>query len=139
MDKGFTLMELVIVIVIIGILAMIALPQVFKVSERARAAEAINALGAARDAQLRYVSEKGATTERWDDLDIPQPVLRFFDGPTLILGVGPTNSTAVVAKAQRNEVASSSGKYILSIQLNGVFTCSGGTGDICAIITPASN
>ena len=45
--SGFTLIEIIIVIIILGILAAVALPQITKNLETAKAAEAINMLGAA--------------------------------------------------------------------------------------------
>jgi len=45
--SGFTLIEIIIVIIILGILAAVALPQITKNLETAKAAEAINILGAA--------------------------------------------------------------------------------------------
>lgn len=46
--KGFTLLEVLIVIIIIGILAAIALPQYTKTLEKAKSAEAITQLGTFR-------------------------------------------------------------------------------------------
>jgi prepilin-type N-terminal cleavage/methylation domain-containing protein len=141
--KGFTLMELIIVVVIIGILAMVGLPQFFRVAERGRSAEAIAALGALRSAELRFAAETNSTTNVATnlDMDVPgitpnTPALRFF---TITFGnpVNPnTNPTAVVARAQRNNVSNSYGNYILHIQADGVFFCTGGANNICDLVTP---
>ena len=68
---GFTLLELMMVVIIMAILASIALPQYLRTSERARAAEAIQMLGAMRTTQTRYYAlnnENYAT--KADELDI---------------------------------------------------------------------
>lgn len=53
-NKGFTLIELIVVLVIVGILAAIAVPQYLGFAEKARAAEAINMLGAMKTAEEAY-------------------------------------------------------------------------------------
>src|SRR3989338_910483 len=53
MRKGFTLLEVLIVVIIIGILAAIALPQYMSTIEKARSAEAVAQLGSFRAAMER--------------------------------------------------------------------------------------
>jgi prepilin-type N-terminal cleavage/methylation domain-containing protein len=60
MKKGFTLVELIIVVIIVGILASIGLTQYNKVVEKSRAAEARLILGTLRSAQIAEMNENGA-------------------------------------------------------------------------------
>jgi prepilin-type N-terminal cleavage/methylation domain-containing protein len=43
--RGFTLLEVLVVIIIVGVLAAVAVPQLFSVVERSRAVEALNMIG----------------------------------------------------------------------------------------------
>jgi len=52
--RGFTLIELVVVIIIVGILATLGLTQYTKVVERGRSAEAKSILGSLRSAEVAY-------------------------------------------------------------------------------------
>jgi prepilin-type N-terminal cleavage/methylation domain-containing protein len=143
MRKGFTLMELVIIIVIIGILAMIALPQFFRVVERGHAAEGVTLLSYIGSAQLRFAAEHSTTTGVITDLDITDPSasLKFFNAPVLVAGVDPQNNPgAVVATVTRNANQNQAGNnYVLGIQANGIFTCAGGVAGVCQLVRPREN
>ena len=54
-NKGFTLIEIIIVIVIIGVLATLALPRITGQIEASRGAEAMNMFGAIRRAAINCV------------------------------------------------------------------------------------
>ena len=57
MKKGFTLIELIIVIIILGVLAAIAISQYTKVVEKSRGAEARTILGDLRTAEVAQYNE----------------------------------------------------------------------------------
>lgn len=71
--RGFTLLELLVVVIIIGILAAVALPQFGRATEKARQAEAMSLLGAIRTAELIYYQENSKFTNTTSELsaDIP--------------------------------------------------------------------
>ena len=64
MKRGFTLLELIIVVIILGILIAIAIPQFVGTRLRAYSAEALNMLGATRSSQIRYYEANDST---WDN------------------------------------------------------------------------
>src|SRR3989338_915782 len=79
--RGFTLLEILIVVIIIGILATLAMPQFTKSVKKAKMAEAYIVLGAMRTAQLRYYASTSPSefTNDPSKLDIDVPSSTYFD------------------------------------------------------------
>jgi type IV pilus assembly protein PilE len=71
--KGFTLLELIIVIIIIGVLATLGFSQYTKMIEKGRAAEARAILGSLRTMQAAYYLENGIYTAAITELGGAEP------------------------------------------------------------------
>ena len=84
--KGFTLVELAVVIVIIGVLAAFGVPRFLKSVERAKAAEAFSYLSAIRDAQERYSAQNGTYASDVSALDIQFAAPTYFTVGTISAG-----------------------------------------------------
>ena len=76
--KGFTLVELAVVIIIIGVLAAFGVPRFLDSVERSKAAEAFNYLSAVRAAQERYQVRQGTYCDDITKLDIQMPEPKYF-------------------------------------------------------------
>ena len=73
MKKGFTLLELIVVIIIIGVLASIGFSQYTKMVEKGRTAEAKTVLGQLRSAEVAYYQEYGVYTATLSNLATDAP------------------------------------------------------------------
>ena len=73
--KGFTLLEVLIVVIIIGVLASIALPQYTATIEKSKSGEAVMNVGAIRSSLDRYWYQNNSdlTGATLDNLDIDNP------------------------------------------------------------------
>ena len=86
--RGFTLLEILVVVVIVGILASLAIPQYQKSVEKAKGSEAIANLNILRGAELRYWGEYNHETINIYDLDVENPNdnLEYFGTYSITIG-----------------------------------------------------
>ncbi|PKM69116.1 MAG: hypothetical protein CVU95_00605 [Firmicutes bacterium HGW-Firmicutes-2] len=89
-QKGFTLMEIIIVIVILGILAMIAIPRLIGFTSQAEiASDKEYAAVVARAAELYWAANDKPTDVSIDDIedagmiDAPGDALQYYDDATV--------------------------------------------------------
>jgi len=92
-SKGFTLVEVLIVVIIIGILAAIGIPQFASSIEKARGGEARAGLGHIQTAEKIYYAENDAYT---DDLknDLDLSLTENYWEFEIITGEGTYDATA---------------------------------------------
>ncbi|MDZ4241217.1 MAG: prepilin-type N-terminal cleavage/methylation domain-containing protein, partial [Candidatus Omnitrophota bacterium] len=87
--KGFTLLEIIIVIIIVGVLASLALPRFFSTVEYSRSTEALSSVSAIRQSMERcYLQRNGTYTGCVDFtvLDLNNPGLSPNAHFTYVLG-----------------------------------------------------
>jgi len=130
--KGYTLLELIIVVVVIGILASLAMPQYMKVTERAKAAEAKAILGAIRSSQYRQMAVNGTYASSIDDLDLNISNPMYFENITVLPGGNCYDfggkTSGCLGYVQRNAYQlGPAGQYTVSIDVDGNITFSCGS------------
>jgi prepilin-type N-terminal cleavage/methylation domain-containing protein len=82
--KGFTLVELAVVIVIIGVLAAFGVPRFLQSVEKSKAAESFNYLSAIQGSEERYLAQNGVYASAITDLDVNLPSPQYFTVPASI-------------------------------------------------------
>ena len=111
-EKGFTLVELLVVIIIIGILAAIALPNFLNQGAKAKQTEAKQNIGLINRTQTAYRSENQGFADTFDKLATGTLTGTAGDATTSNYSytlVGGTDSTTITAQARDGALKAYSG------------------------------
>lgn len=131
MKRGFTLLELIVVIIIVGILATLGFTQYTRMIEKGRTAEAKSVLGALRTAEQSYYLERSTYTSVLSELAVgAQSACTGQTSHYFSYAISSANDTAFTGRATR---CTSGGKtptfgsaYTITVTDEGVWSGSQG-------------
>ena len=93
--KGFTLLELLIVVIIVGILAAVAIPQFTNATDRSRESEGRAAIDALLTAESAYYQDRGTFTTTATELLASIPTMRNWLTPVITQSGGTVVTVSV--------------------------------------------
>lgn len=115
--KGFTLLEIIIVVIIIGVLASLAMPRYFKTVEYAKGQEALTSLSILRQAMNRcYLFDFQYTKCALTSLDVDDP--GKLQGSHFSYSITSAATTFTIS-ATRNTLEGGDGTSSISIDQDG--------------------
>ena len=118
-SRGFTLVELAVVVVIIGVLAAFAVPRFMASVERSKAAEAFNYLSAVQAAQERYHARQGTYASAITDLDIKLTAPKYFSVGTIAAGTTSSLEDSWKLTLTRTGASAGYGAYTVTFNEEG--------------------
>jgi type IV pilus assembly protein PilE len=121
-QRGFTIIELVIVMIVIGVLALVALPSFQESIRKSRRSEAFTALAAVQQAEERWRSNNAQYTTSLSSLGLPGTTASGRYAISVAAAGSAPLATAYVATAEGvggTSQAADKQCRRLSVQLNG--------------------
>ena len=122
-QKGFTLIELMIVVAIIGILAAIALPAYQDYTKRSHVSEGLSLAGGAKTAVTEYYSSKGEWPTSNAEAGISDTITGNAVNSVVVTGSG------IITVTYNTKVTSNAELTLQGSDTNGAvnWTCAAGT------------
>jgi len=141
LQKGFTLIELMIVVAIIGILAAVAIPAYQDYIARAQVSEAVNLLASGKTGMAEYYADKATWPAAASD--VMGSTAGKYTGSIAILGSATTGTLTLQATMQATGINSSitTGTVLLQTADGGkIWTCTsaGSTNPMAAKFLPSA-
>jgi len=118
--KGFSLLELTLVVIIVGVISTLAIPNLYFLVEKSKSAEGLQLLEALRKAQWTYFYENSAFSTTLAGLDITIVL------PTEHFDVITVNSSEPIATIRRI-----GNLYTLEVDSDGFLGCTSTPASMC--------
>ena len=138
LNKGFTLIELMIVVAIIGILASVAIPAYQDYIARSQVAEAISLSSASKTPMAEYYADVGHWPARASDV-MGATSGKYVSAITITAGNTATTAVTISVRLKESTLNASitAGVLTLSSQNGKTWSCSTGAG-LAAKYVPSS-
>jgi len=117
--KGFSLVELSVVVIIIGVLAAFGVPRLLQSVERSKASESFKYLASVRAAQERYQARQGTYAADITQLDMEQTPPTYFSVGAITAAGGGSLEDSWSLTLTRSGSSSGYGAYTVTFTHDG--------------------